>query len=226
MLMALVPKRALAFLSLILLVLGLSLAIFAGDYKPPDLPQVFHARTYPIHESHDNERVAIALDPYFAPDKADLLHVPYRKHDLLPIRFIITNDSNEPVSLRDLKVQFITAHNEKQEPATTDDIQRRLANQPRTQTTTPPVPLPLPRRSRGRISGGTQDEIEYLQFKARAVEAHGTQSGFFFFDTSGMSDPLDGSHMYISGLRNGDGQELFYFDLPLKKTAAAENPTQ
>src|SRR5436305_11568917 len=127
MLMLFASKRRLSVLFLVLLLVGLSLAIYAGDYKPPDLPQVFHAKTYPIHESHDNERVAIALDPYFAPDKADLLHVPYRKHDLLPIRFIITNDSNEPVSLRDLKVQFITAHNEKQEPATTDDIQRRLA---------------------------------------------------------------------------------------------------
>ena len=223
MLMVLVSRRSLALLSLILLVVGLSLAVFAGDYKPPDLPQVFHAKTYPIHESHDNERVAIALDPYFEADKADLLHVPYRKHDLLPVRFIITNDSNEPVSLRDLKIQFITAHNEKQEPATTDDIQRRLANQPRTQTTTPPVPLPLPRKSRGRISSGTQDEIEYLQFKARAVEAHGTQSGFLFFDTSGMSDPLSGSHIYISGIRNGDGQELFYFDLPLKKSPANQD---
>jgi hypothetical protein len=226
MLMALVSKRSLAFLSLILLVLGLSLAVLAGDYKPPDLPQVFHAKTYPIHESHDNEHVAIALDPYFEANRADLLHVPYRKHELLPVRFIITNDGNDPITLKGMKVEFITAHNEKQEPASTEDIQRRLANQPRTQTTTPPLPLPLPRKSRGRVSGSTQDEIDYLQFKARAVEAHSTQSGFFFFDTSGMSDPLSGSHVYITGVRNGDGQELFYFDLPLKKTASTENPTQ
>ena len=223
MLMLSAFKRALPVLSLVLLLLALSLAIYAGDYKPPDLPQVFHAKTYPIHESHDNERVAIALDPYYESDKADLLHVPYRKHDLLPVRLIITNDGNQPVSLRDLKIEFITAHNEKQEPARTEDIQRRMANQPRTQTTTPPLPLPLPRKSKGRVSGSTQDEIDYLQFKARAVEAHSTQAGFLFFDTSGMSDPLSGSHIYISGLRNGDGQELFYFDLPLRKGPANQD---
>ena len=220
MLMVSASKRLLSIVFVTLLVLGLSLVIYAGDYKPPDLPQVFHAKTYPIHESHDNEWVAIAVDPYFEADKADLLHVPYRKHDLLPVRLIITNDGNDPISLRDLKIQFITAHNEKQEPARTEDIQRRLANQPRAQTTTPPLPLPIPRKSKGRISGSTQDEIDYLQFKARAVEAHSTQAGFLFFDTSGMSDPLSGSHIYISGVRNGDGQELFYFDLPLRKSPA------
>jgi hypothetical protein len=223
MLMVSASKRLVPVLSLLLLVLGLSLAIYAGDYKPPDLPQAFNAKTYPLHESHDNERVAIALDPYFAPDKADLLHVPYRKHDLLPVRLIITNDGNDPVSLKDLKIEFITSHNEKQEPATSEDIQRRMANQPRTQTTTPPLPLPIPRKSKGRVSGSTQDEIEYLQFKARAVEAHSTQSGFVFFDTSGMGDPLSGSHIYISGIRNGDGQELFYFDLPLRKGPANQD---
>jgi hypothetical protein len=216
-------KRLVPALCLLLLVLGFTLAIHAGDYKPPDLPQVFNAKTYPIHESHDNERVAIALDPYSEPDKADLLHVPYRKHDLLPVRLIITNDGNEPVSLKNLKIEFITAHNEKQEPATTEDIQRRMANQPRTQTTTPPLPLPIPRKSKGRVSGSTQDEIDYLQFKARAVEAHSTQAGFVFFDTSGMSDPLRGSHIYISGIRNGDGQELFYFDLPLRRGPANQD---
>ena len=65
MLMVLVSKRFLALFGLILFVLGLSFAVFVGDYKPPDLPQVFHAKTYPIHEAHDDEHVAIALDPYF-----------------------------------------------------------------------------------------------------------------------------------------------------------------
>jgi hypothetical protein len=223
MLMVFASRRSLTLLSVPLLAVGLVLTTYAGDYKPPDLPQVFHAKTYPIHESHDDERVAVALDPYFEPEKADVLHVPYRKHDLLPVRFIITNDGNNPVTLKGMKVEFITAHNEKQEPASTEDIQRRLANQPRTQTTTPPLPLPLPRKSRGRVTGSTQDEIDYLQFKARAVEAHSTQSGFFFFDTSGMSDPLAGSHIYITGIRNGDGQELFYFDLPLRKGPANQD---
>jgi len=226
MLMVPASRRSLKLPGGILLMLVLALTTYAGDYKPPDLPQVFHAKTYPLHETHDDERVAVAIDPYFEPEKADVLHVPYRKHELLPVRFIITNDGSDPVTLKGMKVQFITAHNEKQEPASTEDIQRRLANQPRTQTTTPPLPLPLPRKSRGRVSGSTQDELDYLQFKARAVEAHSTQSGFFFFDTSGMSDPLAGSHIYITGVRNGNGQELFYFDLPLKKSAATENPTQ
>jgi hypothetical protein len=54
-------------------------------------------------------------------------------------------------------------------------------------------------------------------FKAEAVEPHNTQSGFLFFDVSGVDQPLIGSHILITGLRNGAGQELFYFDIPLQK---------
>jgi hypothetical protein len=48
------------------------------------------------------------------------------------------------------------------------------------------------------------------------VEPHSTRSGFLFFDVSGVQQPLIGSHILFTGIRNGAGQELFYFDIPLQ----------
>jgi hypothetical protein len=48
------------------------------------------------------------------------------------------------------------------------------------------------------------------------VEAHATQAGFLFFDVEGIDDPLAGAHLYISGVRNGQGQELIFFDISLE----------
>ena len=79
-----------------------------------------------------------------------------------------------------------------------------------------PLPLPLPKRKPQRLPKGTDEEIDYLMFKAEAVEPHNTQSGFLFFDVSGVEQPLIGSHILFTGLRNGDDRELFYFDIPLQ----------
>src|SRR5436305_1514224 len=80
-----------------------------------------------------------------------------------------------------------------------------------------PLPMPIPRRKPKRLPKDTDEEIDYLMFKAEAVEPHNTQSGFLFFDVSGVSQALIGSHILFTGIRNGAGQELFYFDIPLQK---------
>jgi hypothetical protein len=214
--------RLLCELSVLPAVLSFSMVAGAGDFKRPELPEAFHAKTYAIHEAHDDERISVALDPYIGAGKESIFQVPYRKNDFLPVRVIVTNDGDKPVSLRDLRVQFISAHREKAEPATEDDIARRLANVSMPRSKTPPLPIPVPRKPSKRLKGGTEEEIEYLQFKARAVEAHSTQAGFFFFDTTGMAQPLSGSRLYLSGIRNAEGEELFYFDLPLEAPPPAE----
>ena len=49
------------------------------------------------------------------------------------------------------------------------------------------------------------------------MEPHATRGGFLFFDVEGIDDPLAGAHLYVSGLRNSQGQELIFFDIPLEK---------
>ena len=79
-------------------------------------------------------------------------------------------------------------------------------------------PLPFPTK---KVGGGVREqareEIENAQFGAKAVEPHGTQAGFLFFDVQGISRPLAGAHFYLTGVRNAKGSELMYFDVPLEK---------
>ena len=60
-----------------------------------------------------------------------------------------------------------------------------------------------------------REEIRDSRFAAQAVEPHATRAGFVFFDIQDIDEPLAGAHLYISGLRNSQGQELIFFDIPL-----------
>ncbi|HET7442305.1 MAG TPA: hypothetical protein VFJ47_13465, partial [Terriglobales bacterium] len=79
-------------------------------------------------------------------------------------------------------------------------------------------PLPFPRsKVKGAVSKHAMDEINAAQFSARAVEPHTTQSGFLFFDVSGISTPLAGANFYLTGVQDSGGNELMYFEIPLEK---------
>jgi hypothetical protein len=191
----------------------------AYDYKPPEIPPAGHAAKFLQHETHSSEGVTIAIDPY-GPEKYSAFHVKFADHRVLPVRLIISNDTDQPLSLADAHIQFTTSRKAKGEPLTKDDVERAVANsvEPQDRSITGvPLPLPIPRRKPKRLPKGTDEEIDYLIFKAEAVEPHNTQSGFIFFDVSGVTQPLIGSHILFTGIRNGAGQELFYFDIPLQK---------
>jgi hypothetical protein len=66
------------------------------------------------------------------------------------------------------------------------------------------------------VGKATRQEIDAAQFRAEAVEPHTTKAGFLFFDIEDIRQPLVGSHVYISGVRGSNGEELFYFDIPLQ----------
>src|SRR5262249_22682147 len=103
-----------------------ALLAWAGDTKTFAPPPANHAKTYPAHESHDDEKVSIAIDPFDMPDKAKIFSINYQEKHFLPIRLIISNDSDNYVMLNDVKIQYITLHRDQLDPATTDDIYRRV----------------------------------------------------------------------------------------------------
>jgi hypothetical protein len=202
-----------------ILLLAAVLALYA-DTKPFSPPAANHAKTYPAHESHDDEKVSIAIDPYDLPDKAKIFKTNYQEKGFLPIRLIISNDSDQTIMLTDLKIEYITVKRDKIEPATTDDIYRRIVHlkrNPSSQRT--PIPLPIPRGSGSPVSKDAKqamEELDAAQFIPYPIEPHAIRSGFLFFDISGIEVPEAGAHVYLTGMTAG-GKELFYFDIPLEK---------
>ncbi len=80
--------------------------------KPVAKPAI----NYPAHDFHRDEQVAIAADPYDTPGKANIFSVDFAGHGFLPIFFVVTNDSDQPVSIANIEITLITAHHSKLTP--------------------------------------------------------------------------------------------------------------
>ena len=206
------PSKHRPRLLLICALSALSSILAAKDFiKPAAHP----AKTYPAHDDHANERVAIAADPYDSPGKAKIFTINFQEHGLLPIFFIVTNDGDQPISIANMQVTLTTAGRAKLTPIAPEDIFRRLSNP---HANTHPLPLPIPQKKvKGALSQKERDEIETSQFAARAVEPRTTQSGFFFFDVEDINTPLEGAHLYITGVNDAKGTELMYFEIQMEK---------
>ena len=203
-------------ITVVLVVLLFSIVCLAGKHFV--MPAARAAKTYPAHDEHPSEAVTLALDPYDMADKASIFSVHYNEVELMPIFVVISNDGDLPVSLSGMKAELITVNRTKIPPATEDDIYRRIARPPGNIN---PHPLPWPKKAKGSVSKDAMDEIQNAQFAARAVEPHGTQSGFMFFDVSEISTPLAGANFYLTGVRDAKGNELMYFEIPLEKYLSA-----
>jgi len=201
------------------IVAALAVAAFAA--KEFVLPRASHARTYAAHDEHAQEKVTVGAEPYDTPDKRSIFVHKYDEHHLLPIFVVFSNDSDQPVAMRSLQVELITSNRTKIEAADEDQITRRFGRE--AQQKKPPggprvgIPLPIPRRedSSRRQMSALEQELDAAMFKARAIEPHGTQAGFFFFDVQGISDSLRGAHLNASGLKTAEGAELFFFDVAM-----------
>src|ERR1700680_1648917 len=114
----------------------LVVALGAKDFvKPVAQP----AKTYPAHDNHTDDKVAIAADPYDSPDKAKIFSVNFHEHGFLPIFFVVTNDGDQPISIANMDVKIITANRSKLTPSSPEDIYRRLSN-PQARTSRAPLP--------------------------------------------------------------------------------------
>ena len=215
--------KSVSFLTAVIAVLVLT-ATFCAAAKDFVMPKAQPAKSYPAHDSHAAEAVTVALDPYDMADKADIFSVHYSEEGLLPIFLVITNDGEQPIALSGMKAQLVSVNRTKMSPATVDDIYRRLS---RPSTSTAPSPLPFPRKKvKGTVGKQALEEIQRAQFGARAVEPHTTQAGFLFFDVSGISTPLAGARFYLTGVRDGKGDELMYFEIPLENYLGAPQPAK
>ncbi len=182
-------------------------------------PVAQKATSYPAHDEHKDEGVTVAADPYDMPDKASIFVINYRELGVLPIFVVVTNETDQPISLANMKAQMVTADRTKILASDGDDIYRRVS---RPNRSTNPYPLPIPStKVKGAVSRQALDEIQNAGFNARAVEPHSTQAGFLFFDVGSMSAPLAGAHLYLTGIRDAKGNDLMYFEIPMEKYLSA-----
>ena len=186
--------------------------VLAKDFvKPTAQP----AKTYALRDLHSDENVGAAVDPYDSAEKAQIFNVKWNEEGFLPIFLVVTNDGDQPISLGRMEAQLITSHREKLSAATNDELYRRLSH---ISAGGPKYPTPFPRtKVKGAVSKKALDEMGAAQFSAKAVEPHSTQSGFVFFDVSGIPSPLAGGRFYLTGLRDAKGNELLYFEIPFEK---------
>lgn len=206
--------------SLPLALFVIAVPMLAKDFVKPVAKTAIN---YPAHDFHRDEKVAFAADPYENPEKAKIFTVDFAQYGFLPIFFVVTNDSDQPISMAKMEIVLITANRSKLTPMASSDLYRRLSN-PQAQTR--PSPIPLPRKKvKGAVTPKQMEEIDSSQFAARAVEPHGTQSGFLFFDIGGISAPLTRANIDITGVTDAKGNELMYFEVAMEKYLnAPQNP--
>ncbi len=180
-------------------------------------PQAKDAATYPAVDIHQEEHVAIAAEPYNTEEKTKIFRVNYLDHQFLPIRIIITNNGERPISLNDVRINFISAHGDRIPAAEPDDVERRISLRDKTGATIPVGPIHLHTKPKN-PNGKVEQDFSEFEYSALVVEPHTTRAGFLFYDIQGLgSAPLRGAKLMFRQVKDADGKELFYFEIPFDK---------
>ncbi len=205
----------------IALVFATSVALWAA--KEFVMPTAQNADTYPSKDNHPNEKVTAAIDVYNSAPKDEVFGTHYMEEGILPVFLVITNDGDQPISMTKMKAEMVTSQRSKLEALDVDDVFRRVAHIKASSTTPGRIgPLPMPGGgAKNKKAQQQYQEIMKAKFTAVAVEPHSTQSGFLFFDIEDVKNPVAGAHIYLTRLRDGSGNELMYFEIPVIPSNAA-----
>ncbi|MGA2535806.1 MAG: hypothetical protein ABSF53_07325 [Terracidiphilus sp.] len=195
--------------------LWLALPALASDHAPPPVQP---ANTFASVEVHDDEKVAIAAEPYDTKEKESLFKVDYLSHGVMPVRLIVTNNGDRPISLRDARILYLTAAGEKIPAAEPEDVERLMTQKERQGGKIPmPGPIPAIKLKPKASNKEIEEDFDTFEYQALVVEPHTTRAGFLFYDVSQLDHPLKGAKLHLHELRDADGKELFYFEIPFDK---------
>jgi len=200
---------------LTLLALSMPLLAAASDHTPPPVQP---ASSFAAVEVHDKEKVAIAVEPYDTREKESIFRIDYLGHGVMPVRLIVTNNGDKPISLRDARILFITAAGDKIQAAEPEDVERLMTRSEREGKKLPmPSPVPTIKLKPKASNQDIERDFDTFEYEALVVEPHTTRAGFLFYDVSDLDQPLRGAKINLHKLRDADGNELFYFEIPLDK---------
>lgn len=199
-----------------------SIALISVASAETDPPPAKDATSYPAVDFHSKEQVAIAAEPFDTAEKCKIFQVDYLKYHFLPIRIIVTNTGDHPVSLRDARIFFISAQGDKVPAAEPEDVERRVKPKDSRGRDIPIGPIKV--HTKGSASDSKiESDFDQFEYAALAVEPHTTRAGFLFYDMQGLGDtPLHGGKLVLRELRDSSGNELFYFEIPFDKYLKAQ----
>jgi hypothetical protein len=188
-------------------------------------PRAANANTYASKDVHSTEKVTVAVDLYNTAPKDDIFVTRYNEEGIMPALLVVTNDGDQPITLKDMRAQLVTARRTKLEALEVDDVFRRVAHIQGNSTPRTVGPITLPGGNKNKKAQQQYDEIMRAHFVAEAVEPHSTRSGFLFFDVEAVQQPVAGGHIYLTGVRDSNGNDLMYFEIPLTPPNAVDaNP--
>lgn len=213
------PKARAKSRSAALLVLLLACAplLHAENKIPPARP----AGQYPAHVTQQG--ITIAADPYDRLPKEDVFKVDYLRYDFIPIRIIVTNTTDKPISLDQVRILLFPAEGGETNAAEPEDVERRVYGAARRGTTIPIGPIKIHKQGKSSDKKIEADFSEH-EYSALAVEPHTTRAGFLFYDVQGLGQhPLEGAKLVFRDIRNSLGQQFFAFNVPLDGAAGSDD---
>jgi hypothetical protein len=210
-------RRLLPAVAAFLAVTSLATPLLAQHAAP--LAQA--ADQYPAFERHAADHLSIAADPYDTPKKASIFRVDYGSANIIPVRIVITNEGDTPISLDNARIDFITAAGDKVPAAEPRDAERAIDRPADPRNKIPIGPIKIGGKGKNQDKKIEQDFSEF-QYNALAVEPHTTRAGFLFYDLQDLESPLTGAHLELRRIQSSDGRELFAFEIPLDKYLASK----
>lgn len=211
------PLLSLPFAAALLAVLVVTVPLSAQHPPPPAQA----ADQYPAFERHAADHLTIAVDPYDTQQKASTFRVDYVSANIIPVRIIITNEGDTPISLDNARIDFITAAGDKIPAAEPRDAERALDRPADPRRKIPIGPIKVGGKGKNLDKKIEQDFSEF-EYRAIAVEPHTTRTGFLFYNLQDVANPLQGAHLELRRIQTSDGRELFAFEIPFDKYLASK----
>jgi hypothetical protein len=198
-----------------LMMIWLALPAVATDHVPPPVQP---ATSFAAVEVHDKENVAIAAEPYDTKEKESIFRVDYLGHGIMPVRLIVTNNGDKPISLRDARILFQTRSGDRIQAAEPGDVERLMTRKEREGGRIPmPGPIPTIKLKPKASNKDIEEDFNQFEYGALVVEAHTTRAGFLFYDVSQLDEPLRGSKLHLHAVKDAEGHDLYYFEIPFEK---------
>ena len=191
----------------------------AGD-KPRKPTPAGLATDYPLHDTHDG--ITIAAEPGDIAEARPNTRLDYFHHGFMPMRVIVTNNADQPLSLDDARILFVASDGFARNAADDDELQRRMFEKKTAQGSKIPLPLPLPSITIHHPGVDKQilaDDTDF-GFPTTTVAPHASVSGYLFYDTRDIDDPvLEKATLELRRVRwASSNKQLQAFEIPLKPT--------